>query len=143
MQNKKRALSAYIKLMRAAEAITGRIHRHLANHKLSVSQFGVLEAIFHLGPLCQRDLARKLLKSGGNITMVITNLERRKLIRRRRDEADRRYYLVELTKDGKDLVETVFPDYASRVVKEFSILDAAEQEELQRLCLKLGQQPQA
>jgi MarR family 2-MHQ and catechol resistance regulon transcriptional repressor len=46
------SLNAYIKLMRAADSATARIHRHLAPCKLTVSQFVVLEALYHLGPLC-------------------------------------------------------------------------------------------
>ncbi len=74
-----RALSTYVKLMRAAESITARIHRHLASVGLTLSQFAVLEALYHLGPLYQREIGQKLLKSSGNITMVIDNLEKRRL----------------------------------------------------------------
>ena len=80
-----RALSAYTKLMRAAESVTGRTSRILAAFNLSVSQFGVLEVLFHKGSLCQSELAAKILKSTGNITMVIDNLEKRNLVRRERD----------------------------------------------------------
>ena len=84
-----RALDAYIKLMRAAESISARIHRHLQEADLTVGQFAVLEALFHLGPLYQRDLCEKLLKSGGNITMVVDNLEKRGLVTRQRPEHNR------------------------------------------------------
>lgn len=96
-----RALDAYIKLSRAADSLTARIHRHLDASRLTISQFGVLEAIFHLGPLTQRDLAQKLLKSGGNMTLVIDNLEKRGLVRRDRQQKDRRCILVHLTKAGQ------------------------------------------
>jgi MarR family 2-MHQ and catechol resistance regulon transcriptional repressor len=52
------------------------VHRVLAEPKLTISQFGVLEALYHKGPLCQRDIASKILKSTGNITLVIVNLEK-------------------------------------------------------------------
>nr|NIP73420.1 MarR family transcriptional regulator [Gammaproteobacteria bacterium]NIR98346.1 MarR family transcriptional regulator [Gammaproteobacteria bacterium]NIV21028.1 MarR family transcriptional regulator [Gammaproteobacteria bacterium] len=70
------ALDAYIKLARAAESVIARIHRRTASG-LTVSQFGVLEALYHLGPMHQRMIGAKLLKSGGNVTMVIDNLEKR------------------------------------------------------------------
>ena len=75
-----RALDVYIKLMRGTESVTRRIHDHLAQADLTVSQFGVLEALFHLGTLSQRELGEKLLKSAGNITMVLGNLEERGLV---------------------------------------------------------------
>ncbi len=71
-----KTLNAFIKLMRASESINNRLNRHLAEQDLTVSQFGVLEALLHLGPLNQKSLAEKLLKSGGNITLVIDNLEK-------------------------------------------------------------------
>ncbi len=44
---------------------------------LTESQFGVLDSLFHLGPMKQKEIGKKILKSGGNITMVINNLEKR------------------------------------------------------------------
>jgi hypothetical protein len=59
----KAALDAYIKLMRAAESVTARLEPLMRAADLTVGQFGALEALLHLGPLCQRDLGRKLLRS--------------------------------------------------------------------------------
>ena len=84
-----RALNTYTKLMRAAESVTNRVSSSMSAADLTVSQFGVLEALHHKGPLCQRDIAAKILKSSGNITMVIDNLEKRGLVRRERDNQDR------------------------------------------------------
>ena len=82
--SEKKALNAYTKLMRAAESVTGRTSRIMAASNLTISQFGILEVLFHKGSLCQRDIATKILKSTGNITMVIDNLEKRFLVRRER-----------------------------------------------------------
>lgn len=133
----RRALAAYIKLMRATEAVTGRINRHLVDAGLTISQFGVLEALHHLGPLCQRDVATKILKSTGNITMVIDNLEKRGLVRRERG-ADRRYLHVHLTEEGEALIASLFPKHAEAIVGEMNVLSTEEQDELGRLCRKLG-----
>src|SRR4051794_22640586 len=91
-----RPLNTYTKLMRAAESVTSRVNRSMSPFNLTISQFGVLEALFHKGPLCQRDIAAKILKSTGNITLVIDNLEKRGLVRRVRDTEDRRYLTVHL-----------------------------------------------
>src|SRR6266545_6552392 len=71
------ALDTYIKLMRAAESVTARLEPLMRAADLTVGQFGALEALLHLGPLCQRDLGHKLLRSGGNTTIVVGNLARR------------------------------------------------------------------
>jgi len=133
-----RALSAYVKLVRASESITSRIQRHVTESGLSVSQFGVLEALLHLGPLSQSEIAKKVLKSTGNITMVIDNLEKRSLVKRERQQDDRRFYSVQLTAEGKKLIGSIFPRHAALIVAEMGILSSAEQEELGHLCRKLG-----
>jgi MarR family 2-MHQ and catechol resistance regulon transcriptional repressor len=133
-----RALSTYVKLMRAAESITARVHRHLSSAGLTVSQFGVLEAIFHLGPLSQRDLGRKILRSSGNITMVIDNLEKRRLVRRKRDASDRRMFIVHLTGEGQKLIGKIFPSHAALITNELSVLNATDQKTLGDLCKKVG-----
>ncbi len=135
-----RALDTYIKLIRAADSASSRIHRHLEGTKLTITQFGVLEALFHLGSLYQRDLAEKLLKSGGNITLVIDNLEKQELVKRDRQIEDRRCIKVSLTDKGQQLISQIFPSHVAAVVNEMSILSALEQEELSRLCRRLGKQ---
>lgn len=132
------ALDAYTKLMRAAESVTGRISRVMATAELTVSQFGVLEALLHKGPLCQRDIAAKILKSSGNITLVIDNLEKRGLVQRRRDSEDRRYITVSLTDAGQQLIAGLFPTIEAAIVKEMGTLLSTEQEELARMCRTLG-----
>ncbi len=131
-------LKTYLKLMRASDKIAEQCHRHLAVHQLTSSQFAVLEALHHLGPLCQKEIGEKLLKSRGNITTVINNLEKRKLVNRRRNSEDKRYYSVELTQTGKQLIEEIFPQHVAGVIRSLNPLTPAEQYELARLCRKLG-----
>src|SRR5512138_272401 len=128
------ALNSYTKLMRAAESVTSRTSRQMTAADLTISQFSVLEALLHKGPLCQRDIAAKILKSTGNITMVIDNLEKRGLVRRERDSEDRRYLTVHLTDAGSTLIVKVFGDVESAIVKEMGALSGDEQELLGRLC---------
>ena len=133
-----RALNTYTKLMRAAESVTSRVHRVLAAPNLTISQFGVLEALYHKGPLCQRDIGSKILKSTGNITLVIDNLEKQNLVSRVRNENDRRYFTINLTESGTDLIDRVFADVEAAIVLEMTSLDEAEQILLGQLCKKLG-----
>ncbi len=132
------ALASYVKLVRAAESVHSRATRHLASHGLTASQFGALEALHHLGPMCQRDLGLKILRSSGNITMVVDNLEKRGLVRRERDREDRRYITVSLTPDGARLIRMIFPEHAGIVAREMGVLSAQEQAQLGRLCRKVG-----
>ena len=133
-----RALDTYIKLIRAADTLSSSIKLNLIGAGLTESQFNALDALYHLGPLTQKQLGKKLLKSGGNITMVIDNLEKRNLVNRRRGEKDRRVFFIDLTLRGKQQVENILPEQVSRLKNEMSTLSKGEQNELQRLCKKLG-----
>ncbi|BCR05849.1 MarR family transcriptional regulator [Desulfuromonas versatilis] len=132
------AMDAYVKLMRAAETVSSSTHRHLAEVDLTPSQFGVLEALYHLGSMCQRDLGRKILKSSGNITTVIDNLEKRGLVQRRREQSDRRFISIHLLPGGKELIQTIFPRHMAGIADKLSVLPKEEQVELARICRKLG-----
>ena len=132
------ALSTYVKLMRAVESITARIHKHLVAAGLTLSQFAVLEALYHLGPLYQREIGQKLLRSSGNITMVIDNLEKRKLVKRKRNQEDRRSFIIHLTDEGQNLISNIFPSHAEVIANEMDVLTAEEQQTLGSLCKKLG-----
>ncbi len=133
-----RALDAFVKLVRAAGSVAGRVEADLSELGLTASQFAVLEALEHLGALYQKDLARKILKSTGNITMVVDNLEKHGLVTRVRDEADRRHTFVKITPRGSRLLRPFFPGHVRRIVREMGVLTKAEQDELGRLCRKVG-----
>lgn len=137
-QEEVRALNTYIKLMRAASSVMSRLAPSMKDNGLTPSQFGVLEALHHLGPLCQRDIGEKLLTSGGNVTMVVDNLEKRKLVRRQRSEKDRRFIMVALTRRGQRHIQQCFSRHVISIVNEMRALTPTEQEELGRLCRALG-----
>jgi len=139
----RQALDAYVKLMRAADTLTARLHRQLSQDGLSESQFGVLEVLYHLGPQHQCEIAAKLLKSGANMTVVLDNLEKRQLIRRERDPGDRRSTTVHLTAEGERLIAELFPRHAEFVTAQMAALEPGEQEHLGTLCRKLGTSPGA
>jgi len=133
-----RALNAWISLARATNAVGSFVHGPVAAAGLTVTQFGALETLLHLGPLVQRELASKLLTSPGNVVMVLDHLERRGLVRRERHPTDRRAMVVGLTDAGRALIEQLFPKHARTVAEAFSVLEPEEQEALHRLCRKLG-----
>src|ERR1700712_3171887 len=133
------ALNAFIKLARAPESVSARVHSVLSDG-LTVTQFGVLEALYHIGPLCQSELAEKLLKSGGNLTLVVDNLEKAGDVRRERDSTDRRFVVVKLTDKGQVFISTLFPKVVANVTREMSALSSTELADLGRLCKKIGLQ---
>lgn len=132
------ALNTYIKLVRAVDSLNQRLYPFLTKHALTESQFAALEALYHLGPLNQRELSSKLLRSPGNITMVIDNLEKRNFVKRERGELDRRHYILHLTSAGKEFIKKIFPEHLNSIVKEISVLSEDEQCQLQKMCKMIG-----
>lgn len=134
-----RALNAFIKLVRSSTSLFSALLPPLQrDFGLTESQLGVLETLYHLGPLAQGEICHKILKSGSNVTTVVDNLERDQLVRRVRDEHDRRVQVVHLTDRGRKVIAEAFPVHAQRITRLLSALTPAEQEELGRLCGKLG-----
>ncbi|HLA99410.1 MAG TPA: hypothetical protein VJL34_13235 [Anaerolineales bacterium] len=68
----------------------------------------------------------------------VNNLEKRGLVRRVRDENDRRMIQMVLTDKGRELIAALFPGHVASIVEEMGVLEPYEQEELGRLCRKLG-----
>jgi MarR family 2-MHQ and catechol resistance regulon transcriptional repressor len=131
-------LKTYTQMMRAADAVTTRMHRHLVDTGLTLSQFGVLEVLYHKGPLCQRDIGQLILKTSGNMTMVIDNLEKRELVIREKNPVDRRRISVKLTEKGLGLIQALFPAHAAVAVETFSVLESNELATLGKLLKKIG-----
>lgn len=105
---------------------------------LTIPQFGILEALHHLGPLSLGELADKLLVTGGNITYVMDRLEEQELVYRERSEEDRRVVKAHLTPAGEELISRVFPGHAAFVHQLVDHLSPEEREDLRALLKKLG-----
>ena len=133
-----RTLDTFIKLTRCTNSLLARLAERNTIGDLTWSQFAVLEALYHLGHMTQGEISAKVLKSGSNMTTVIDNLERDRLVRRERDANDRRVIHVHLTEAGSAKVEAVLPGHIAALVDEFKVLSPSEQETLGELCKKLG-----
>ncbi len=131
------ALNTFIKLMRCTNTVSAGVHDHLLG-TLTISQFGILEALYHLGPMAQKELAAKILKSAGNITTIINNLEKNDLVVRGVNKKDKRYCTIHLTKKGENVIKRIFPIHADKIVKRFSVLSEGEQQTLGHLLKKLA-----
>jgi len=134
------ALDTFIKLVRGTDSLTSRLRSHLesSSSPLTESQFAVLEALLHLGPLCLSVLAQKLLKTGGNLTLVVKNLEKQGFVRRKQESSDKRYTSIHLTPAGEKVIRRVFARHVAAIVNQMQVLSLAEQAELGRLCKRLG-----
>ncbi len=137
-RSEERSLDAFIKLMRCANSVMARVGQRINEAGLTISQFGALEALYHLGPLSQCDIAGKMLRSESNITFVLDKLEHRGWIRRDRSESDRRVIIVSLTAAGRKFIAAVFPGIVSAIEQEMTVLTILELQSLGDTCRKLG-----
>lgn len=134
------ALDTFIKLRRAVnsvDAVIGVVDER-SPRMMSETRFGMLEALYHLGPLCQQELGEKILTSKANVTMIVDKLSAQGLVRRTAHPENRRMVLVELTDAGAAFVKESLPDRVDRIRLAFDHLDSDERKELGRLCKKLG-----
>ena len=132
-----RALDALIKLVRCNSSLQARLEVGMRAAGFTPTQFGILEALLHLGPLEPCELG-PLLTSRPNVVLLVDQLEERGLVRRKPVEGDRRRVRIELTPAGRSAIHGAFRKHARRVAEELSALSAPEQEQLGRLCKRLG-----
>jgi MarR family 2-MHQ and catechol resistance regulon transcriptional repressor len=133
-----RALRLWIALARCYSTFARAVAGKVQEYGLTTPQFGILEALYHLGPLSLGELADKLLVTGGNVTYVMDRLEDQGLVYRERSPQDRRIIQAKLTEQGKELIARVFPGHGDYIERLAGHLDESEQEEMRALLKKLG-----
>jgi MarR family transcriptional regulator, 2-MHQ and catechol-resistance regulon repressor len=132
------ALRLWIALARSYQTLSRVVSARVVEYGLTIPQFGILEALHHLGPLSLGELAEKLLVTGGNITYVMDRLEEQGLVYRQRSDLDRRVIEARLTPEGHALIARVFPDHADYICGLVDHLDPGEQRALRELLKRLG-----
>lgn len=132
------ALATFARISKTAGKLRRTVYASLSDTRLTESQVNVLELLHNLGPLPQKEIAKNLSVTGGNITMVVDNLQKRNLVKRQRWEEDRRVVHVNLTELGKETIESFIPIHVKRVIGALDGLEPDEQEQLQSLCEKLS-----
>lgn len=137
-EDRERSLRLWIALARCYSTYSRSVTCKISEYGLTAPQFGVLEALHHLGPLALGELADKLLVTGGNVTYVMDRLETQGLARRERSPEDRRVIQAQLTAKGRALIVEVFPGHVDFVERLSGNLTPEEQDELRGLLKKLG-----
>lgn len=134
------ALKAFVVLSRAASAVQAHSLADIERHGLTGAEFGVLEALYHRGPLLLGDVQRRTLVSSGGTTFLVDRLEKRGLVERRMCESDRRARYAALTAAGHELMGEIFPSHAEAIRRAMSGLGQADQRQLTELLHVLGKE---
>jgi MarR family 2-MHQ and catechol resistance regulon transcriptional repressor len=133
-----RALRLWVALARCYATFSRAVAGKVQEYGLTTPQFGILEALYHLGPLSLGELAEKMLVTGGNVTYVMDRLEEQDLVYRERSTGDRRIIQAKLTASGRELIASVFAGHAEFIESLAGHLSPEEQERARDLLKKLG-----
>lgn len=132
------ALNTWIKLARSFASFDKKTTENIRTYNLTVTQFGVIDVLAHLGPMTIGKLCEKMLLTGGNMTLVLDNMEKNNLVKRSSDPNDRRAIKIHLTAKGNKLFSKIFSSHAEYIKKLMSVLSNDEQNTLGQLLKKLG-----
>jgi MarR family transcriptional regulator, 2-MHQ and catechol-resistance regulon repressor len=128
---------SFLLLMHTSKAIQDHIKDDMSKNNLSITEFSVLEVLYHKGRQTIQQIAQSILISSGSMTYVIDKLEQRGLLKRNACPGDRRAIHITLTLDGSELMEKIMPEHENLIDSMFDSLTADEDEELVRLLKKI------
>lgn len=132
------ALKLWIVLSRAVSAIHDHLAAQVGAHDLTMTEFAILEVLFHKGPLLLGEVQRRILVSSGGITYLVDRLEKKGLVERRDCPEDRRARYAALTPEGERLIARIFPEHAACIQELMGALDEEEQRVATELLRTLG-----
>src|SRR5213080_854117 len=129
----------FLVLWKAASAVQSFAGESISELEMCGSDFAVLEALLHKGPLPVNEIGKKVLLTSGSITVAVDRLETKRLVERRAHGTDRRAKVVHLTKEGRKLIARAYADHAADMERLASAsLSSAERKALIRLLKKIG-----
>ncbi len=129
----------FLVLWKAARAAQAYAEKSILELEMCGSDFAVLEALLHKGPLPVNEIGKKVLLTSGSITVAVDRLETKGLVERRAHGTDRRARIVHLTKSGRKLITRIYADHAGDMEKlAAASLTKAERKTLISLLKKIG-----
>ena len=129
----------FLVLWKEARAAQAYAEKSISELKMCTSDFAVLEALLHKGPLPVNEIGKKVMLTSGSITVAVDRLEAKGLVERRAHGTDRRARIVHLTKQGTKLITRLYADHAADLERLASAsLSRAERETLIGLLKKIG-----
>jgi MarR family 2-MHQ and catechol resistance regulon transcriptional repressor len=129
----------FLVLWKAASAAQAYAEKSISELEMCSSDFAVLEALLHKGPLPVNEIGKKVQLTSGSITVAVDRLEKKGLVERRAHGTDRRARIVHLTKAGRKVITRIYADHAADMERlAFASLTKAERRTLISLLKKIG-----
>lgn len=138
INNAKKDLKSMTVLFRAQQAITEVVKEDVKKYELNISEFSVLEVLFHQKQMTVQGVCEKTLMPNSSMTYVLDKLVKKKLVERVQDQNDKRRYMVKLSNEGLKKANEIFPIHYQVMQEVFSVLSDEEQAIFQVLLKKVG-----
>jgi MarR family 2-MHQ and catechol resistance regulon transcriptional repressor len=133
----------WLVMWKAFRAMEAHADRSIAGFGLCMSDFGVLEALLHKGPLAVKALGQKVLLTSGSMTAAIDRLEQRGWVVRESDPGDRRSRIIRLTDAGRTTIEGLFASHERDMEQAVAGLNEDERATTIEVLKKLGHAAEA
>lgn len=137
-EENRRNLRIVIGFARSNTEFQRSIQQILTRYGITLSQFGVMESLYHLGDMKICEIIEKTLSTSGNMTVVIRNLEKDFFVIRKESPRDKRASLICLTEKGRDIIKEIFPENLKNLSKQLSRLTEVDKDDLSRLIKKMN-----
>ena len=132
------ALKLWVVLSRAQSAVSAHVAADVARHGLTLTEFAILEALYHRGAMLLGEVQRRILVSSGGITFLVDRLVAKGLVERQQCPSDRRARYAALTAEGEELLQRIFPSHAAMIERAVGALTTQEQALAAALLKRLG-----
>lgn len=132
------SLKLFIVLSRSYKAINEQVNKFIAANGLNPTEFAVLELLYHKGEQPLQQIGGKILLASGSITYVVDKLEQKGLLKRVACPNDRRVTYAQISEEGKQFIESIFPEHEQRINEIMSVLSNEEKNTAIDLLKKLG-----
>ena len=125
-------------LFRATDALERVIREDTKQYGLNLTEFGVMEALYHKGELPVATILDKVLVANSSMSYALDILEKKQFITRVKNPHDGRSFLITLTEQGKTLFDCVYQEHFKNMRHYLGSLSAKEERMLQELLKKMG-----
>ncbi len=136
-------VTIWLALWRVSKDIDRIAQADIASLGLCFTDFGVLEILLHRGPMPVNSIAETVMITSGSMTTAVDRLVDRGLVRRTAHPTDKRVRMVELTAEGRSLIEKAYGEHAQTIERTFEVLSAQERSDLLSILLKLRRHTRA
>ncbi|MGG4179883.1 MarR family transcriptional regulator [Virgibacillus pantothenticus] len=122
------SLKAFVVLIKASKALQDHVMEDIKNYGMKTSEFIILETLYHKGKQTVREISDSVLIKTGSITYVIDRLEEKGMLQREHCQKDRRVVYIDITDEGKNLMDEIFPKH-QKVIEELFMDISDEQKQ--------------